>query len=66
MNPLVSQQNVKDFFMMMFYFAISLRLEIEQKKDPKDQSPEILDYLSSGHDVEKLVEDRIIKRLPAE
>lgn len=48
----------------MFYFSITLRLEIEKKKEPSDQRPEVIAYLESGDgDINTLIEKKIMKKL---
>jgi len=59
-----TKEHVRAFFRMLFYFSITLRFEIELQKNVKDQKPELIAYLSSGKEIDQLIEDKILSKLP--
>lgn len=67
MHPTTTKENIKEVFEVIFYFAITLRLEIERKKELSNQRPEVILYLESGDmPVDKLIDEKIIKKLNSE
>ena len=65
MDEYATKEEMKAFFDVMFYFAISLRKEVEYKKKLKNQNNAVKEYFENMNEtIEELVEKHILNFVP--
>ena len=64
-NPSVKRETIKEIMRLLFYFAIDLRLMIEEKKGAEKWRQDVIDYLRATEGTtDELIEKYVMFDLP--